>query len=315
MSFVAAFRGDTGSDSLMYRNYYESQSFTRRWDSFEKGYILVNQILYVLGLPYQALFFVFSFTQSFFVFKIIKHEQKLIDAKLAVFIYVLSMYFPSFNIMRQLAVVAICLYAILLYLDKRYIYSVLLILLSAQIHKTAYIVLAVVFAKFVFEKRQKWLTACSLAILLYLVVNRNILNELFFLFTGRYTGYLSDVMDTDGNVIMHFLKLSPLIVLAILHFNDYKNDKRYYTFFGLYLCGIILESLDYFSNTQVGRIGYYFSYSSIILFPYISKYKTRMGRSLSEKNTKDLIYIWFFVLFIYNCVIKKFGAVVPYFNF
>ena len=314
LSFIAAFRGDTGTDSLMYKNLYESQNFIRKWDTLEKGYILVNQILYGLGLPYQALFFLFSFIQSFFVFKVIKHEQRMIDTKLAVFIYVLSMYFPSFNVMRQLAVVAICLYAILLYLDKRYVYSVLLILLSAQIHKTAYIVLAIVFARFVFEKRQKWLTVSSLAILLYLVVNRNILNELFFLFTGKYTGYLSEVMATDGNVLMHFMKLSPLIILAILHFNDYRIDKRYYTFFGLYLCGIILESLDYFSNTQVGRIGYYFSYSSIILFPYIAKFKTRLCRSLSAKNTKELIYIWYIVLFIYNCVIKNFGAVVPYFN-
>lgn len=247
------------------------------------------------------------------MFKVIEHEKKLIDVKLAMFIYVTSMYFVSFNIMRQLAVVAICLYAILLYFDKKYVPSILLILISAQIHKTAYIVLVVVFAKFVFEKRWKWLTGISLAILLYMVVNRNILNELFFLFTGRYTGYLSDVMATDGNVLLHFLKLSPLIILAILHFNDYSNDTRYYTIFGLYLCGIILESLDYFSNTQVGRIGYYFSYSSIILFPYIAKYKTRMGKYISAKNTKELIYIWFLVLFIYNYVIRKFGAIVPYF--
>lgn len=315
LSLIAAFRGGVGSDSPMYRSYYESQNFVRSWDTFESGYVLINRFLYRLGLPYQSLFFLCSFLQNIFIFKAVEHEEKIIDVKLAIFIYTISMYYASFNIMRQLSIVGVCLYAVLLYFDHEIIRSILLIVISTQMHETAYIMLAVIPAKIIWGERRKWLIGLSLAALLYLVFNRGILNDIFFMFTGRHTGYLSDAVATDGNVLMHFLKMSPLMLLAILHFNDYKNDARYYTFFGLYLCGIILESLDYFSNTQVGRIGYYFSYMSIFLFPFIANYRTRITRMFSSSYTKEIIYIWFLVLFMYNYVIKGFGKIVPYFNF
>ncbi len=313
---IAAFREGSGSDSLMYRQHYESQNFTRRWSAFEGGYIALNVLLYKMGFSYRMLFLCSAFVQSFFVFKTIEHEKEEINVKLALFIYMSSCYFISFNIMRQMLAVSMCLYAILCYLDKKLIKSVLLVLLAAQFHKTAYIVLLVFFAKIAFGQKSKLLNLVIFSLFLFLVFNKSLLNEMYKFFTGRYTGYLSDVMDSDGNILKYYLKLFPLIFLAILHFKNYKNDSKYYVIFGLYLTGVILESLDYLSNTQVGRIGHYFSYLDIVLFPFIAEYKTYFGkRVLASKDTRCVIYMWFLVLFFYNYVYRNFGELFPYQGF
>ena len=97
-SIVAAFRGNTGSDSEMYRIAYEQGiNAVHRWVNFEMGYRILVQILHSLYMPYQVLFFVTSFITVSFTLLTILQLKKCIDVRLATYIYITGLYLFSFN--------------------------------------------------------------------------------------------------------------------------------------------------------------------------------------------------------------------------
>lgn len=317
LSFTACFRGETGSDSKMYADFYSAQIFERKYNDFEIGYVALCKILYNFGMPYQVLFFVISFVQSFLILKCIVHEQEYIDVKLATFIYISYFYLNSFNGMRQLFAVSICIYAILMYLDKKRIRSIVLILLANLFHRTAFISLAIIIAKYVFDKKSKSLTKImtisAFVMLTYFVFNRQILNEIYRLFSGKYTGYLSNEVASDGNWIMYLIKFSPIFIFSIISYNNYKINSKYLIIFGLTISGLIFGMLEYLTNTQVGRIGYYFSYLDIFLIGYIAQHRISIKRiHISTQKIKIIMYTYFYVVFIYNYAYKNFSELFPY---
>ena len=318
LSLVACFRGKTGTDSNMYASLYKRQQFIRGVSSdFELGYVMICKVLYSLRLPYQALFFTMSFLQSFFVFKVIEYERHAIDVRLVAFVYLASIYLASFNVMRQSLAVAICLYAIVIYLDKKIIKSFVLIILATQIHSTAFIVFGIIFAKFVFDKKSKILMALIFSVGIYFVFNREILNEIYKMITGHYTGYLGRDVETDGSLFGYVIKLSPILLLMILSYKEYLKNRRYLTYFGLTISGEILGMLEYFTNTQVGRIGWYFSYLNMIVLGYIAQSGLKMRKDIyfSPKMISLVIYSYSYVIFVYNFAIKNFGELFPYHGF
>lgn len=319
LSLIACFRGETGTDSRMYINRYNSQVFMNGYRTFETGFTFLLKSIYSLGFPYQAFFFIVSFIQTLFIFKGIEHEQKIINVKVSIFIYISSFYLSSFNGLRQCLAVSICLYAILLYLDRKWLKSIIFVVIAAQFHRTAYIVLVIIVAYFVYKKSSKFFTYASFALLLLCVFNRQILNEIYKLFVGEYTGYLSNNVVTEGSWIFYLIKQSPIFITATMSFDNYKFNRKYFIIFGLAISGFILGMLEYFTNTQVGRIGDYFSYLDIFLMGYISKYNIdwkSIGRLKIKSSTITiLMYAYFYLLFLYNYAFKNFSELFPYKGF
>jgi transmembrane protein EpsG len=314
VSLAAAFRGTAGTDSLMYRNSYNTQVLMNSYREFEAIFSFINRLLYKMGFPYQVMFFVVSCIQSFFVFKSIEYESEHIDVRLAAFIYVVTIYLDSYNAMRQYLAVSISIYAILLYLDNKWLKSVILIFAAAQIHRTSYIVFVLMLAKFVFERRSKLLTYFSFGFIVFCVFNRQILNEMYKFFSGTYTGYLSLNVESEGSVFLYFIKTSVIIVVSICNLKNYREEKKYYTIFGLVISGVLLTMLEYVSNTQVGRIAEYFTSLEIFLMAYVSQYKLQIsGRLvLTQKQIKYIVYIYFAALSVYNFALKGFSGLFPY---
>lgn len=324
LSLVACFREETGTDSAMYIDRYNRQYYRNGYRSLEVGFIILCEVLHLLRLPYQAMFFAVSFIQTVFVFKSIEKEREHIDAELAVFIYISTLYLNSYNAMRQALAIAICIYAILIYLDDKKLQGILLILLAAQIHRTAYMVLFIAFAKLVYDRKSKLLTILSFAIVVFLVFNKQYLNEIYHFFSGQYTGYLSldsEIDSSQGSWVMYIIKNSPILIMTFVNFKKYINRPKYYNIFGLTIIGVILGMLAYFGYDQVGRIGDYFKCLEILLIPYIcyNPAGQRFGKKmkvgtviLSSRTMKYAMYIYYFILFFYNYVFRNFSELLPY---
>jgi hypothetical protein len=133
---------------------------------------------------------------------------------------------------------------------------------------------------------------------------------------GEYTGYLSRDVETDGSWIHYLIKQCLILILSVCNFKHYKEAKKYYTIFGLVVSGILLGMLEYVTNTQVGRIGAYFTCMGIVLMPYVSRYGIEINHKkvLSREVVTKIVYVYYFVLFLYSSVIRNFGDVFPYGN-
>ena len=317
LSLVACFRGNTGTDTLMYVNAYKTQNFIRTYDHFEFGFILLCRLLFALGLPYQTMLFFMCFLQSLFVFKAIEHEKAVVHVRLAIYIYIATLYLNSFNIMRQSLAVGICFYAMIVYMDGKYIQSIIWILLAMQFHEKSFIVLGIIVAKLVFDRSSRVFMAIVFALVVYLVYHREFLNEMYKFIFGYYTGYLSNDVETHGNIYSYLVKMSPIILLMFLGFRDYLENKKYRTFMGVTIVGISFGMLEYFTNTQVGRIGEFLSCLEIVVLPYIACKGVKINkiRFFSPRLTRYFIYAYFFVIFIYNYAYRNFGELFPYGGF
>lgn len=317
-SILAAWRGETGTDSSLYISYYTTQNFERQWNQLEAGYIMFNQALYSIGLTYKSLFFLLSAIQSFFIYKAIELVSEKIDCKLSCFIYLIIMYFQSFNIMRQSVAIAICIYAIVRFIKKdskkEYFYCLMLVLIASQLHRTAYIVLVIPIAKILFKNRHsKILMAIVFLSLFYLVMNREILNALYYFITGRRSGYLMNSVATDGNIFMYYIKCMPAILVLFAGIKGYLKNKEFLLMFVLTICGYILCSLEFLTNSQVGRIGYYVNYLVIFVLPFCIKNRIEIFKVRFNKNqVKYLVYLYYYLVFIYDYMIKGFGELFPY---
>lgn len=317
-ALLAAFRGSAGTDSDMYRRAYEygEQTLTR-WVDFESGYVFLMNILRRIHIPYQGLFFVMEFLTTLFAFLTIRREKDDINVFLAAFIYMIDMYFFSWNGMRQALAISLCIYAISLFLDGKNVKSVMIIVLAMQFHYSAMICLAVIGAKIVFDNRNsKLLMTIIFGVAIMLVLNRPLLGNIVRQLTGSgyYASYITRDAYTDSNIFKFFLKISPVLIIVVLNYKNYLKDRKYLVYFGIMVCGYIISSLSSQTNTQVGRLGYYFSYLDMIVIGYCGKQKVLVGKKyyMMPKTVRILCYSYYIVMFLYGTFYRGFAHLVPY---
>lgn len=319
---LAAFRNTTGTDSAMYiRAYYYGVDSINRIGGFEVGYTVLTQILKFFGFSHLSLFFAANAITSLFIFLTIFIERESIDVKLASFIYVMTLYFWSFNAMRQAIAIAIGMYATSLFIKKYYIQSLVLFIFAVSFHTSAVIYILVIGGKWIFQsKYKKWFMLVFFGFALYLVTNRelfaNAVKIVFnFVHTNRpYAGYISRDAETDGSIIKYYIKIIPVVFVTVSNFKNYICNKRMYVYFGLVITGRILSSLDYITATQVGRMGTYFYSFEIVLLAFCAVHGVPLfnHRRLNSKTTTILLYMYIIAIFSYDYFIKGFGAIVPY---
>ncbi len=317
-SLLAAFRENVGTDSAMYRRAYEyGEQTLNRWVDFENGYVFLMNSLHKFHIPYQGLFFCMEFLTTLFIFLTIKREKDNISIFLATFIYMIDMYFFSWNVMRQALAIAICVYAMSIFLDGEKLKSILLIIFACQFHYSAALCLAIIGAKIVFDNRNsKILMAIVFMVAMILVLNRPLLGSIVKMITGSgyYTGYITRDEYTDSNLFRYFLKISPILIITFFNFKNYFKNRKYLVYFGIMICGYIISSLSSQTNTQVARLGYYFTYLNMFVLGYCGKQRLFIGKKfcLTPKSVRILCYFYFIIMFLYGTFYRGFSQLVPY---
>ncbi|MEE6637646.1 EpsG family protein [Limosilactobacillus pontis] len=318
-ALVATFRGNSGTDTSMYRTLYNfGEASITRWVSIEPGYMFLNNIFKGVGVSSNLFFGFLNLLTTFFVLLSIDREKNKVNVYVSSLIYFSTLYFQSFNIMRQALAVAICLYAICLYLDNTKVASVTLILIATLIHRSAIISLAIIVAKFMFEKRNsKLLIIISVAILMLLVLDRNLFGKIILTLTGSqyYASYVLRNSGSRGSFLLYYVKLLPILLISFLEIKNYKHSPNITVMFALMLFGYILSSLGVFTSTDINRLGMYFSTCDILVMGYCANHNISVGNLYIKKNLLiGVILIYFILVFFIQTFILGYYEIVPYHN-
>lgn len=316
-SIVAAFRGNTGSDSEMYRIAYEQGiNAVHRWVNFEMGYRILVQILHSLYMPYQVLFFVTSFITVSFTLLTILQLKKCIDVRLATYIYITGLYLFSFNAMRQCIAISLCLYGIVLYLKRHLIKGIMMILLASLFHVSALICLTVIVLKCLLNRKNyKIILFCLVIFSFYMIKNRAFLGDIILFMTGKsyYSGYITREAEVDASIMNYYIKASPVLIIGFFNIRNYKDEQLMYSIYALTVIGYIIGSLATVTATQIGRLGDYFAYLEIFLMGFCATQKIRVDHYIvTNKFTKHILYTYFSLLMFYSTFIRNFSELVPY---
>ena len=318
-ALVAAFRYKTGTDSNMYMNSYLDIGSIMRYQDFEKGYLWLVEVLNNCGFSYQMMFFLMNFMTLVFLFLLFKREKDIIDIKIATFIFILDLYLNSFNMMRQALAITMVMYAFSLFTDRKYIYSCFVIGAAMLFHGSALLGMAIVLGKIVFDNRySKVMYVAVIYIVLYLINNRDLFGSIVYYISGSgyYASYITRDAESDGSLLGYFIKILPILLICLICLEKISKNKKMKVYFGMMFGGYILSALGVITATQVQRVGYYFSYLSIVVLAFCCKTDLVVGRIKIGKNVvKTLIILYYIVMFFYKFVYKGFCDLIPYQGF
>lgn len=325
MGVFAAFRGLAGTDSITYITIYnEPDRYFTRTD-IEIGYKIIMWICHSISADYKLLFGVTGFLTAFFTIKLFEKNSDNIDLFSAMFCFVILQFILYFNIMRQGLAIAIMLYAIELYLEKKNISAYLLLLLATSIHMFAFLGFGIILIKKLIEsKYYKQIIFCIVLVAVYFLRNIEKIKDIFIalsrisifsvLSSYRYMSYLNSTHVMSFEVLIkNIVLMLPLIAIISFILVEKNIDRKYVVYYTIYIGGTIISLLGVITGTQVQRIGYYFLFIESVLFGYVAKNGGRLlGKRISSFSMKFLIVLIIIVLFIIERVINNYAELIPY---
>lgn len=320
--FLAAFRGNAGTDTRMYRNAYKTISsgldYSARWVDFESGYIALNRILGYFGLPFEALMFVCQLITFGFVFLAVRRMKDEIDVKLAMFIYMTMGHFASYSMVRQAVAIAICLYAFSLLNDRPVFVFAAWVLAASLFHRSALICLGIIFVKFILQNRKmRIVQVAGVITVIYLVFHRELLGNIVYRIfrENYYASYFTRDTETSGSMVGFFIQNLPFFLFLLLGYEKMweKNEKKIMIYFWTVIGGYCLLMLGKITETQVQRIAYYFTYLDVFLFAWICNGNMYlMGRKFPPRAGYYGFILFMLIQFYYNYFIRQYSYLVPY---
>lgn len=313
-SIISGIRYNVGTDYGTYEQAFRAiaeNNSIRKYVDFEIGYIWINKVISFLGGNFSFLTFIMTLLTMYFIYMSLINEKDNIFIGFSMFIYMFMYYLTSFNLIRQSLAISIGLYALTCLNAKKKYKFIFYTLLASLFHKSALILLGVFIIKYVFENRKaKFIQIIIFIILIVLVFNRELIGELVYIVyrNSYYSGYFTRYADTNASILGYWVKSLPIILCCLVCKKSISRNKGYNLYYNLMICGYIFGMLGCFTNTQVQRISYYFTYLSIFVLSFSYK-----NIELKYKKLFGLVIV-IVVMFTwgYSYFYKNFGHVVPF---
>jgi transmembrane protein EpsG len=285
---IGSLRYGVGTDYFTYVSLFENiknQSFTDYITDgpTEIGFYVLGKLSHLITGNETFLFASFSVLTVLFFYLGLKN-YKLAHKPLIFFLFLLTIYPGSFNIMRQSAAAAICFYAFSFILNRKPIKFTFWALIATTLHTSALITIPLYLLALVSSSGKDNPTVTSfLRVIKSLSPSLILLAVLPFLFVlieaiglfSRYESY-QDV-DLDGNNYTFLLKLAILggLVFAAKRIIKSRSDL---SFLSLSAIDTVFTILGFIA-APIKRIGMYFSLFPLLLLPkYIDIFSDRLGK-------------------------------------
>ena len=320
---ISAFRGPTvGDDTInyFYNNLREVGFDTGSTDSysFEITYQFLAASIREVGLPSNTILFFLSFITFFFIYLSAKKTRVRLT-ELCFFFYSTLLFFLSLNIARQMAAVAIVLYALTFLMDKNKRWNLLFfpfILFASSIHISSIVCLLFYLIKFVpaFNLwNRKVIIFCSFIILFVVVmVNRNRIIDTILPYMTLWELYNRDNMmglrASDTTLASFIVSFGRMIinVYILLWLNKTKQKEVQHIFFLAIVSSIVFTVLI----GNLLRMQYYVQIIYLIVYSWFFSYE----RILKSPSTRVVFLIFIFISFIqlYACLRTDTYQLIPY---
>src|SRR5699024_9352770 len=306
--FVSAFRGDFMTDYVNYRNLFNnlaSFSFTELFNydyNIEFGYIIFNGIIQIFTDDPLYLFIITTLIILICFYHQFSHYSTNLWLSVLMFVTVGS-YYASFNITRQILVVAI-LFAGSKYLYERKLFKYLLVVLLAfTFHKSALIMVPFYFIlNFRINPRNLFLFFSISTILVFffdcfLDIVQNFV----------YDNYTENAYGMTGQAAAKTVLPVAFFIFSLLNVKKLDSNNAMHRIWFNAIFFYALFNILALQVEMVERIGRYFAPYALLLIPFL----------FSKMQNKYLRFIYMmvlvFMLILYNFVILNDSSFDPYY--
>lgn len=330
LSFIQLFSLSTfrsysvGYDSLNYYKIYISISqmdlntaIKTSW--IEPGYIILNKLAYWIGgEDYRVLWAICSLLVLIPILYFIYRYSSNVFYSICIYIC-FGYYYASMNQIRQMISVSICLLGFIAFVEKKYIKTVITILIAISFHNSA-IIFAVLLCISVFAKYiNRWTIFLSITVMVYIYLNFTEILLLITKYYDKFNRYFVDVSKSihlTGNFSLYTLVYLPVLFMALYVFYHEPHLFKQNKVLSLQVWAIILAEMILFLSLKMhilSRFALYFEIYTCTLLPnlYQSFAKGRYRKLLNVIFAIALIFINYYGLFIANNHGGKAG-IVPY---
>jgi transmembrane protein EpsG len=315
---VGGLRYGVGTDFFIYSSIFndaigQSMAEYLTEGPTEIGFYILSVASHIITNDETLLFQLFStITVLFFYFGLRKYKIK--HKPIVYFLFLLTIFPGSFNIMRQIAAASICFYAFTFILDKRILKFIYWIIIATAMHTSALITAPLYLMSLYSTKIRKGIRASSFTNLVKSLIPSLILlitlPSLFILINtvdlfGRYVSY--EDVDLYGANNTFYLKLLILIGLFIV-VKQIVKTRIDLALLSLTSVDVVLSILGFIA-APIKRIAMYFSVFPLLLLPkYIDIFSDRFGKFTSY----SLIVAYGVIFFIISFYVLGQADILPY---
>lgn len=252
----------------------------------EKSYVIISKILGEIGFNYKSIFLLYSVVAFRFLYLVYKEVCKdNNDWMIGILGFFTFAFIPTITVMRQFTATAIVMYALILFMQKKYKKSIMYIVIASLIHVSALIAILVIpLLKIRISNLTKVCIVILSIIIGYFDFLPLILSKLLIFIPDKYTAYLNQTSKFElgllililiviyiGQFFISFLKREIITYNKEIDFLE-KGQMLYFTCYFISL-----------SNGWMNRI----SISFLLFMPFL--FKTFIWR-FDKKEDKRLLY-------------------------
>lgn len=316
---VSAFRYNVGQDYQHFVDVYHwIEEGLPGGNYVEIGYKAINYFIQIL--PFSNVYLLFIITSAIINFGFGYVIYKNVEKKywfLAIFIFMGSgIFFASLNLIRQYIAIIITTFAVTYILQKKYIVSILLVLLASSFHTSALIMVPFLLFYLIFknQKYEKVLLILYVLSLIFMVVDlRQIMDLFLFIIPERWEWYLQSEFLTSRNYSAIVKQLVPNILLlyALWKRKEILERNRNYDIYILMFFANVFITNCFYGVLVLLRLSYFFDISLVFVIPIIFE-------SLNQYNShiqilgKTAIIGYYILLTIVTIFIMNGHGVMPY---
>lgn len=310
ISSVIGFRYQVGRDYWSYASAYEIITSkptlveAHKWYSIEESFFLISFLTKIWGGTFQSVLLIYGFLTTFFFLMGIWYFRKDIRVEWAILYYSTTLFFGSFNTIRQYLAMAIIFYAFRYVIEKKPIRYCVYVLLAMFFHTSAFIAILVYFYGTEKSWSGKVFRYLNYVLPFILIFGTNQLMSFINKFElGRFENYTISTQFGIGIFIQ--------IIIVYLYFRSVKNGENSITeekaFFvkELVVLSTILCILDY-TLGDASRIRNYFSTIEMVV---MSSYPSIIFRNKCKLEFPNITIYDAFLLVYYFWFL-----IVPFFN-
>lgn len=313
-SIVAGLRAlDVGRDVSSYvtpvinaSRYYNFTDYMNHLYYLETGYKIFGYLITKITLSPNFFLFIIQFITILFIFLFAYKNRNRISMTFVMITYLLLWYCTSLTFMRQSIAMAIIIYSITFFLDKKYFNTMILFFLAVSFHSSAFVSLVIYGLIFIFQSNLKIKTKqlIYMGIIFLLITLAMFFKEIVYFFTyvvsilpGKYYGYILYYLEEENVtrgadlILKLFCIFMTLIYIRYANKNDNKIDAKVIL---LLLFIDISTFVISYQIVNINRVGLYFFYPAVFyILPNVNK---------SFKNVNKMRNLASFICVIVMCI-------------
>lgn len=261
MILIGGFRNNIGYDYEAYTQWY---LLGTRDNDFEFGFLKLMQLMRLLDLSPNFLFFVISFFTYLFLYLGIRKYTDKTTLSLTLYFLIPSLFLTSFTLIRQSLAVAISFYAFSFLVDRKFLVYTIYMLLAISIHYSALLPFLVFPFLYKYSKYVKINYIYIVIIISFIIGQVGILSYISDFFIGsHYYFYVSKETIISAS-LLKLLILNVTGTFVIYFYSNFILESKRKILLYVYMFSLIALNLSS-ESIHLTRLYTYFRIFEIIL--------------------------------------------------